>query len=219
MCAGFLNRNSRTLVFNRNDSATFRPSNIRMMSRFCSAVCRLPAAEYCRCFSESSSRITYFENRESVLPTVVKNASSAPSGRSSFVSARASDLRRGRLEEIEKIPAQNPVDASGLVLEPPLEEFRERRLGAARVPVEIGEEILEDDLAPETLAEEGDVRADNRSQIHQDRTLARDQSRQEFPKRLRGKHLPFAGEGGGRSRRLIPSLVAGVPEQRDYPTF
>ena len=32
--AGFRNRNSRTLVFSRNDSETFSPSNIRMMSRF-----------------------------------------------------------------------------------------------------------------------------------------------------------------------------------------
>ena len=32
--AGFRNRNSRTFVFSRNDSETFSPSNIRMMSRF-----------------------------------------------------------------------------------------------------------------------------------------------------------------------------------------
>ena len=127
-------------VFRRNDSETFSPSNIRMMSRFWNAVCFLPPFEYGRCLTESSSTIEYLENRVSAAPTVVKNASSAPSGRSSFVSDAASACPAFRLEEVEKIPAQNAVDRRVLMFQAGLQIFgKRRRVFGPRITVEIAE--------------------------------------------------------------------------------
>ncbi len=129
----------------------------------------------------------YLENRVSAAPTVVKNPSRVPSGRSSFVSAHGERLRRRQIEEVEEIPAQNAVDRTVLVLQARLQVFGERCFRVLRITIEIGEQIFEDDLAAEALAEERDVRADDRPEVHQDRRFARRQGRQEFSQRLGGK--------------------------------
>src|SRR5262245_8323689 len=66
-------------------------------------------------------------------------------------------LRGGRLEEVEDIPAEHAVDARVLLHEALHERFGERVARAvARVPVDFGREILDEQLAPELLAEERD---------------------------------------------------------------
>ena len=55
----------------------------------------------------------YFENRESATPTVVKNASTAPSGRSSLVSDAASTWADARSRKSKKFQHRMPsTDAS-----------------------------------------------------------------------------------------------------------
>jgi hypothetical protein len=50
--------------------------------------------------------------------------------------------------------------------------------------VEIREQIFNEDLAAQLLAEKADVAADRRPEIEQDRGLAAREARQEFPERL-----------------------------------
>ena len=47
------------------------------------------------------------------------------------------------------------------------------RAAVADVPIEIGEDVLDENLAAELLAEEADVAADDRAEIEQHRRLAR----------------------------------------------
>ena len=96
---------------------------------------------------------------------------------------------------------------------PRLQILGERDFRVLRIAIEIAEQIFEDDLAAETLAEKRDVRADDRSEVHQDRGLARCQARQKLSQRLGGKHLAGVCDGGGRSRRLVSFFAALIPEQ------
>ena len=83
------------------------------------------------------------------------------------------------------------------------------------VPNEIGEQILDDDLAAEALAKERHVRADDRSEVHQDGGLARRQASQKFSECLGWKNLTFVGKRGGpwRSRPFVATFTV-FPEQR-----
>src|SRR5258707_534554 len=54
----------------------------------------------------------------------------------------------------------------------------------ANVAIEIREDVLDEDLAPELFAEEADIAADHRPQIEQDGRLARRQAREELAKGL-----------------------------------
>ena len=61
-----------------------------------------------------------------------------------------------------------------------------------RVPVEVGEQILDEQLAAEPLAEERDVGADDRAEIDEHRRL-----------RLAGERREELREGLGRDDRLV----------------
>ncbi len=53
--------------------------------------------------------------------------------------------------------------------------------------IEVGEDVLDEDLAAELLAEEADVAADDRTEIEQDRRFARRERLQKLAQRLRGE--------------------------------
>ena len=57
----------------------------------------------------------------------------------------------------------------------------------ARMTIEIGEHVGNEDLAAELFAEEADIDADDRPQIEEHRRLPRGEAGQKFPKRFGGK--------------------------------
>src|SRR5438874_1435666 len=94
-------------------------------------------------------------------------------------------LRRLAVEVVDNVPAQNAVHPAIGLREAPLEKGRQRlKRALARVPVEVGENVLDEDLAAQLLAEEADVAADDRAEIEEDRRFARGQRRQELAERL-----------------------------------
>jgi hypothetical protein len=93
---------------------------------------------------------------------------------------------RGRpIEVVDEVPAQDAVDRRGL-----LREAVPQRLGeafgrpGADVAVQIGEQILDEDLAAELLAEEADVGADDGPQVEEHRRLAPREAGQALAERL-----------------------------------
>ena len=58
----------------------------------------------------------------------------------------------------------------------------------ADVPIEVGEDVLDENLAAELLAEEADVAADDRTEIEQDGQLARRQRCQELAEGFGGEN-------------------------------
>jgi hypothetical protein len=77
--------------------------------------------------------------------------------------------------------------------------------------IEVREDILDEDLAAELLAEKADVAADHRAEVEQHRELARGQRLKKF---LKG----FGGEKGildlGRGEALGPNLGV-APARRE----
>ncbi len=108
-------------------------------------------------------------------------------------------LRRLPIEVIENVPAQNSIDAF-LVLREALTEKRGKllELPFRDVPIDVLEEILDDDLAAELLAEERDIGADDRAKIEQQRLRSRVETREKLGERL-----------GGMSGR-VGAAVSGV---------
>src|SRR5204863_8735040 len=77
-------------------------------------------------------------------------------------------------------------------------ERRERlELALADVAIDVGEDVLDEDLAPELFAEIADVAADDRSEIEQDRHLARRHGLQELVKGFGGKNRIVGGARRG----------------------
>ena len=99
---------------------------------------------------------------------MLKNASSTPSGRSIRVQLARERLRRGFVEIIEDVPAEDAVDGVVFLREALREKRRERlELALGDVPIDVLEQILDDDLAAKLLAEERDVGADDRAEVEQ----------------------------------------------------
>src|SRR5207247_912646 len=90
-------------------------------------------------------------------------------------------LGRPTIEVVDEVPAQDAVDGPVGLREPRLQEFGKRvELPVADVSIEIREDVLDENLAPELLAKERDVAADDRAEIEQDGQFARRETRQEF---------------------------------------
>ena len=69
-----------------------------------------------------------------------------------------------------------------------VEELGQRlELPLADVSIDVGEDVLDEDLAAELLAEKAHVAADDRPEIEQHRRFARGQRGEEFPERFGGK--------------------------------
>jgi hypothetical protein len=84
-----------------------------------------------------------------------------------------------------------------LLWEPGLQKPWEGIEGAgADVAIEIREDVLDENLAPELLAEEADIAADDRAEIEQHGRLARREAGQEFPE-------GFGAENGIISRARL----------------
>src|SRR6266571_5341822 len=94
---------------------------------------------------------------------------------------------RFRIEEIEDVPAQDPVDAGVGLREALRERLGERVLRAgADLTIDLAGEILDEQLAAEVLAEEGDVGADDRTKIDEYRRLVVRERADELGERLGG---------------------------------
>ena len=161
------------LLFSRNESETMSPSNIRMMSRFCEHVLRRRRRRYVAGGAAMlSSTISYLVNGgagAAVRAEEAHHRAARPQ--------HADDLARQRLgrrlrQEIEDVPAQDAVDAAVRVPEAGVERRASvvERAGA-RMPVEVGEQVLDEQLAAELLAEERDVGADDRAEVDEHRRL------------------------------------------------
>jgi hypothetical protein len=71
------------------------------------------------------------------------------------------------------------------------------------VAIEILEDVLDENLAAETLAEKAHVFADHRPQIEQDRRVLPRERRDKLAQRLGGKHGIAGGRrGGARDARI-----------------
>src|SRR5206468_9608740 len=103
-------------------------------------------------------------------------------------------LRRGAIQIVDEVPAQDAVDSAGFLWKSFLEKRRQglERAGT-HVPIEIGEQILDEDLASQLLAEEADVAADDRTEVDEYRCFARRQARQELAQRLGREHRIVVG--------------------------
>jgi hypothetical protein len=78
------------------------------------------------------------------------------------------------------------------------------------VAIHIGEDVLDEDLAPELLAEKADIAPDHGTEVEQHRRRARRQQRQELAQRF-GREDRIVGDdvGAGSSRFLI-----GAPRRK-----
>jgi hypothetical protein len=76
------------------------------------------------------------------------------------------------------------------------------------VPIDVGENILDEDLAPELLAEKADVAADDRTEVEQHGRFLRRQRRQEF---LEGLGREDGIVSGGRRRSWSAKLGVALP--------
>jgi hypothetical protein len=56
------------------------------------------------------------------------------------------------------------------------------------VAIDVGEDVLDENLAAELLAEKADVAANDRSEVEQRRRFARGQRREKLPQRLGGEN-------------------------------
>src|SRR6185503_7392361 len=94
-------------------------------------------------------------------------------------------LRRRRVQVIDQIPREDAVDAAcGLH-----EAFGEKRRKVSRrastdVPLEVGVQILDEYLAAQRLAEKGQVRPDDGTQVEQHRRVQRGERPEELLQRL-----------------------------------
>src|SRR5438105_11941759 len=63
-------------------------------------------------------------------------------------------LRGFAIEVIDQVPAKDAVDTSGLLRKTLLQKCRQRlERSRAHVPIEVREDVLDEDLAPELLTE------------------------------------------------------------------
>ena len=92
---------------------------------------------------------------------------------------------------------------------------RGRRAVAAQLAIDVGEEVLDEQLAAEPLAAEGDVRADDRAQVEQDRRVLLRSVATNFGNALEATTGSSRGAGAsplrpGASARLPPHFRRSV---------
>jgi hypothetical protein len=105
----------------------------------------------------------------------------------------------GAIEIVEDIPAEDAIDWIRQRRKPGLQKtWNRRNVTGSQVPVEVGKNILDSNLAPELLPEEADVGSDDRSEIEQDRRFPRRQAGQEFAQRLGREHNLVGRRDGDR---------------------
>ena len=86
-------------------------------------------------------------------------------------------------------------------------------------PVEVREEVLDEDLAAELLAEELDVGADDRPEVEQRRAPGAAQRREELPQRLGGHRRPRARPGPEPARLGSSAARRGARRDRNPVTL
>ena len=92
-----------------------------------------------------------------------------------------------------------------------LQELGQRvELAVAHVAIEIREDVLDEDLAAELLAEKADVAADDRPEIEQHRRLARRQRGEKLAERLGGENGIVDGRDAEPCGRTSDSLLRGA---------
>lgn len=105
----------------------------------------------------------------------------------------------GAIQIVEDIPAEDAVD---WILQRRKAGFQKtwnrRNVTRLQVPVEVGKDILDSNLAPELLPEERDVGSDDRSEIEQDRRFPRRQAGQELAQGLGREHNLVGRRDGNR---------------------
>ena len=174
------------LFFSRNESETCKPSNMRMMSRFWRAVFGNSEPGCARWRRLVSSTISYFVNpdsRDRRRAEKTHDRAARPHHPDDLPRQR---LRGGLVEEVEVVPAQKPIDALVGMAEPVGEEARQRLRGfGANVAIDVGAQILDEQLAAEALAEKSHVRADDRTEVHQHWRFRLRQRREKLRQRLR----------------------------------
>ena len=85
------------------------------------------------------------------------------------------------------------------------------------MPIDIGVDVLDEDFAPELLAEEVDVAADDRPQIEEDRRLTAGQRGQEFAESLRREDRVVPRQRrGGDTRLRVRTPRRETIEQAQY---
>ena len=121
-------------------------------------------------------------------------------------------LRRGAVEIIDHVPAQDAVDRPFFLRKALLEERRQMlERVRADMAIDVGENVLDKNLATELLAEKAHVAPDDRAKIQQHRRFACCQRGEKF---LEG----FGGENrivGGDRRRSLRTYVRLALTRRD----
>src|SRR5689334_21199461 len=85
-------------------------------------------------------------------------------------------LCRRAVQVIEQIPAEDAVDRPVFLQKSTAEKvWKCRELPLANVTIEVGEHVLDENLAAELFAEEAHIAADDRAEIEQPRRFARRQ--------------------------------------------
>ena len=186
--AGLRNSTSRRLLLSRNCSVMRSGSNIRWMSRFGNGRC-LAARGGIRpvlqvgLIDDDVPRVLG-PGAGLRLRRVEKRQQHAV-GRRIRTSCSASAFADCLVEIVEQVPAQDAVDAAGLLREALRQERGELLEHAfTDVAIDVLRQILDDDLAAELLAEETDVGADDRTEIEQHRLRARAQAGDETRQHL-----------------------------------
>ena len=186
------------LLFRRNESDTMRPSNILMMSRFSRTSLGPPVPGWCRWRSEVSSTISYLVNGALIDGGRAEEAHDGAAGPQHPDDLPRERLRRRLGQEIEEVPAQDAVHARVRVVEARLDRRRQLfERPAARVPIVVGEQIFDEELAAEPLAEERDVGADHGAEIDERGSVGLvGDGREKLRKGFRRDHRPVAARTG-----------------------
>ena len=176
------------LVCSRNESDTRRPSNSLMMSRFCSTRDRVRTGPYGRC--RSVCVVYHDELRERRLARrggaeearAARRPPPAPASAAAATACAAGGGRKSSRSQ-QRMPSTLPSAWGNRFAK---NAARSPVVAVAVVPVDVGVEILDEDLAPELLAEERDVGPDDGAKVEQHGIGAAGERRQELPERLGG---------------------------------
>ena len=115
------------------------------------------------------------------------------------------------VEEIEEVPAQDAVDAGVRMAKALLEGWRQLvgRTGAG-MSIDVSEQVFDEELAAEAIAEELDVRADDRPEIQQDRHRLLSERGQESGEPFGGDDR-FVAHAGGSAGAFDAISTTGAP--------
>ena len=159
------------LLLSRKESETTSPSNIRMMSRFWRA--RFDPAHT---WVDAMAQIAIVDNLVLRVRQMVGLGGCAEQPHHGAAGAKhahyllGQGLSRVLVQKIEDVPAEDAVDAAVGMTEAGLEQAGKRVEGAGfRVAIDIPDEVLDEQLAAEAVAEELDIGADDRTKVDEDR--------------------------------------------------